>query len=160
MGTRNRSIGTKVKAAVAGVALVASGVALSAGTAGAAGGAGDGNLKAIGQGTAVMWGDFTSGTIRGEGVLVVVDPDHNLQFDVANYREKREGGAVTFYLGWSGPATVSGGDGIIGVFSLAGMGMDVTGNGHFRLEGRGVWDTEPGGAGFWGSQRRPVEAQI
>ena len=168
MGTDSRStsssmgsrIGRTVKVAVAGVALAASGVAMTAGTAGAASGSGDGNLKALGRGTVVVNGDFTSGKMGGQGVLLVVDPDHDLEVTVAHYAEKREGGAVTIYLGWSGEVTIGDGDGAIAAASTAGMGLSVTGHGRYHLEGRGVWDTEPGGQGFWGSRRHPTNGAI
>ena len=151
------TISRKVKAAAA-VVVAASGVGLAA-PAGAETGSGVGNLKAVGSGAAIVGGEFSAGTVKGSGVLVVMDPDHDLEVTVTGYGEKREGGAFTFYLGWNGEVTIGEGNAIIGVLS-PGVGLDITGEGRFHLEGRGFWDTEPGGEGVWGTRRRPSVGQI
>jgi len=152
------TISRKVKAAAAAVVVAASGVGLAA-PAGAETGSGVGNLKAVGSGAAIVGGEFSAGTVKGSGVLVVMDPDHDLEVTVTGYGEKREGGAFTFYLGWNGEVTIGEGNAIIGVLS-PGVGLDITGEGRFHLEGRGFWDTEPGGQGVWGTRRRPSVGQI
>ena len=149
------SITTKLRAVAAGVAVVAAGVAVTAAPAGAVAGNGTGNLKALGSGVAVMFGQFDGGTIRGAGVFIVVDPEHDLQVDVEHYTDKVERGAVTWYLGWSGAVHLGTGGAIIGAVSPY-MGLDVSGDGGFRLEGHGFWDTDPGGAGVWGTHRHPA----
>jgi hypothetical protein len=157
--TAGSTPGVKVRGAVVGLALVASLVALAAAPAGAAGGSGTGELKALGGGVAVLYGQFDHGTIRGNGVFIVVDPEHDLQVDVEHYTDKVVRGAVTWYLGWSGAVHLGHGGAIVGAVSDH-LGLDVAGHGGFRLEGRGFWDSIPGGAGVWGTHRFPAVGSL